>query len=131
MTIARLLLKYNAPLVAGQSVDSSTPRTPRMPEIATQFNERRAEFDAIAREWTDRYAHGDIPFGRWTRDNHTQFPAWMRRIVEIWLLIWRRKRSEFCDTPRDVAMLICSFLCTADAHESGPKLGIDLADVYK
>jgi ubiquitin-conjugating enzyme E2 D/E len=69
MTIARLRLNFYAPLIAGQISDGS-PRNPRMPEIAAQFKERRTEFETIAREWTERYAHGDIPFGRWTRESH-------------------------------------------------------------
>jgi ubiquitin-conjugating enzyme E2 D/E len=116
LTLSRMLLSYVSLIV------DQNPDDPLVPDIAAQFKERRAEFDAIAREWTERYAHGDIPFGRWTRDNHDQFPAWMRRRVVIWLLIWQRKRRIFCDMPRDVALLICPYICTADAFACEAKL---------
>jgi ubiquitin-conjugating enzyme E2 D/E len=116
LTLSRMLMSY-ASLIVHQNPDD-----PLVPDIATQFKERPAEFDAIAREWTERYAHGDIPFGRWTPDNHAQFPAWMRRRVVMWLLVWQRKRHEFCDMPRDVALLICPYICTADAFSCEAKL---------
>jgi ubiquitin-protein ligase len=85
--------------------------------IAEERLNHPAQFEAKARLWTQWYAHGPIPFGKWTRSNHAQFPAWMRRRVVIWLLVWTGKRQELCDMPRDVAMLICSFICTGDAYD--------------
>ncbi len=89
-----------------------------MPEIRKEYKHRRAEFDAKARLWTQWYAHGDIPFGWWTRENHRRFPAWMRRRVVVWLLVHVRKKKEFCAMPRDVALLVCPFICTADAFDA-------------
>jgi ubiquitin-protein ligase len=86
--------------------------------IAEERLNHPAQFEAKARLWTQWFAHGPIPFGKWKRSNHAQFPAWMRRRVVIWLLVWTSKRHELCDMPRDVAMLICSFICTGDAYDA-------------
>jgi hypothetical protein len=112
-------------------VDQNPDGRLAVPEIATQFKERRAKFDATAREWTRRFAHGEVPLGQWSRENHALFPDWMRRRVVIWLLIWQRKRSEMCDMPRDVAMLVCAYVCTADAYECNLLRAVDAADAVK
>ncbi len=112
LNLLRVLLSYESLIV------DQNPDDPLVPEVAEQYKHRRAEFNATAREWTHRYAHGDIPFGRWTRSNHWQFPAWMRRRVLVWLLVHLRKKKEFCDMPRDVALLVCPYICTQDAYEA-------------
>jgi hypothetical protein len=49
----------------------------------------------------------------------------------IWLLIWQRKRQEMCDMPRDVAMLVCAYICSADAYERNLLRAVDDADAGK
>jgi ubiquitin-conjugating enzyme E2 D/E len=88
----------------------------RVPGLTQQFSDRRAAFNEWARTWTKWFAHGPIPFGRWSPATHSHFPAWMRRRVVVWLLVWKRNRSELCDMPHEVALLVCSYLCTADAY---------------
>jgi ubiquitin-protein ligase len=90
---------------------------PQVPRVSDEYKSTRSSFNVTARLWTQWFAHGPIPFGRWSPATHSHFPVWMRRRVVVWLLVWKRNRSEFCDMPRDVAMLVFPYICTADAYD--------------